>query len=299
MTHKGTKKHRGGHEEEEHVNHERWLVTYADMLTLLMVLFIILFAMSSVDKAKYAELADGLADGFGAPSVAFTGKTAPLEGSGNSATVIPLDPGANPGLAQEAPTSPAAAKIASEAVARADRAEASKNAQAAVNEAENLKEIQEKITAALKLKHLENAVRFQIDERGLIVTVVSNEVVFAGDRADLLTAGRQILDAVLPPLRTIPNKIQVDGHTNQLKVAVRNYPSGWELSTARASTVVRYLAGKGIAEGRLGAAGYADTRPLVPLSNPNWITMNRRVDIVVLTMLPADQAALLPSAAGE
>src|SRR3712207_5756308 len=96
----GPRKRKGCHEEhEEHVNHERWLVSYADMLTLLFVLFVVLFSMSNVDKAKFAELAAGLSQGFGAQSVAFSGASAPLEGSGNNdATVIPIDPGVNPGL---------------------------------------------------------------------------------------------------------------------------------------------------------------------------------------------------------
>src|ERR671917_795058 len=95
----GARRRKGGHEEhEEHVNHERWLVSYADMLTLLFVLFVVLFSMSSVDQKKFAELAAGLSEGFGAQSVAFQGSAAPLEGSGNSAAVIPIDPGANPGL---------------------------------------------------------------------------------------------------------------------------------------------------------------------------------------------------------
>jgi chemotaxis protein MotB len=299
MSHRSTKRHRqhGGHE-EEHENHERWLVTYADMLTLLMVLFIVMFAMSTVDKQKFADLADGLASGFGAPSVAFSGKTAPLEGSGNSTTVIPIDPGANPGLAENVKTAtPAQEKLKKEAVAQSERAKAFTDAQAAAREVANLKEIERKIAKALAAHKLLDSVRFTIDERGLVVTVVTNQVVFAGDRAELLAGGREILDAVLPPLRGLPNNIEVDGHTNQLRVQTRNYPSGWELSSARAASVVRYLIGRGVAERRCAAAGFADTRPLIKPSDPRSVTMNRRVDIVVLSSLPAAQRALLPSAA--
>src|SRR6201995_4129390 len=93
----GGKKKKGGHEEhEEHVNHERWLVSYADMLTLLFVLFVVLFSMSSVDQKKFAELAAGLSQGFGAQSVAFQGSASTLDGSGNATQVVAIDPGANP-----------------------------------------------------------------------------------------------------------------------------------------------------------------------------------------------------------
>ena len=94
----GAKRKKRGHEEhEEHVNHERWLVSYADMLTLLFVLFVVLFSMSSVDQKKFAELAAGLSEGFGAQTAAFSGSAATLDGSGNATQVVPIDPGANPG----------------------------------------------------------------------------------------------------------------------------------------------------------------------------------------------------------
>ena len=75
----GAKRKKGGHEEhEEHVNHERWLVSYADMLTLLFVLFVVLFSMSDINKKKFAELAAGLEEGFGSQSAAFTSRCLPL-----------------------------------------------------------------------------------------------------------------------------------------------------------------------------------------------------------------------------
>ena len=297
------RKKKGGHEEhEEHVNHERWLVSYADMLTLLFVLFVVLYSMSNVDKAKFAELASGLSQGFGAQSAAFSGASAPLEGSGNSSAVIPIDPGANPGLGGTGDSKTEEQKEQDKAVQRAvqaeQRAKASEDAQAAVKEAENLKKIQERMTEALTRVKLQNNVKFTIDERGLVVTVVTNEIVFEGNRAELRKGGTEILDAIDPVLKGLRNKLQVDGHTNQLNVQTTYYPSGWELSTARASAVVRYLAGHGIPEKRMTASGYADTRPLMDPKDPRAVTMNRRVDIVVLSDLPADQRELLPAAAG-
>jgi chemotaxis protein MotB len=131
-----------------------------------------------------------------------------------------------------------------------------------------------------------------------VVTIVTNEVVFDGNRADLQAGGKKILDALAPTLAKLPNNIEVDGNTNQLKAATTYYPSGWELSAARASTTVRYLTGHGVAKNRLSAVGFSDTKPLIDPADPRSITMNRRVDVVVLTTLSADQAALLPAAAG-
>jgi chemotaxis protein MotB len=288
------KKHAGGHE-EEHENHERWLVSYADMMTLLMVLFIVLFAISQVDQRKFAQLKNGLATGFGAESVAFQDHGTNLQEQNDT---TPFDLAAKIGTPEDPDAQAAKDKELQEAVNKADRARQSGMAQRAKQEVDNLEAIKKKILAELEAKGMADTVRFTIDERGLVVTIVTSGVVFAGDRAELLGAGRQILDAVGPSLAAIPNRIQVDGHTNQLPVATTNYPSGWELSTARAASVVRYFnAQHGLPEGRLSAAGYADTRPLYPASDPRSTTMNRRVEVVVLSTLPAAERALLPSAA--
>ena len=298
----GAKRRKGGHEEhEEHVNHERWLVSYADMLTLLFVLFVVLFSMSSVDQKKFAELAAGLSAGFGAQTAAFSGSAATLDGSANASQVVPIDPGADPGDGSTGTANLSAKeKQAVEAALRAaDRTKASQNAEAATKEAQNLKQVEEKITDALVEAKLEDQVKFTINERGLVVTVVTNEVVFDGNRANLQPGGAKILDAIAPVLAKLPNNIEVDGHTNQLKARTMYYPSGWELSPARASAVVRHLTDHGLVKDRMSAVGFSDTEPLIDPKDPKSVQMNRRVDVVVLTTLTAEQAALLPAAAGD
>jgi chemotaxis protein MotB len=298
----GARKKKGGHEEhEEHVNHERWLVSYADMLTLLFVLFVVLFSMSSVDQKKFSELAAGLSEGFGAQSAAFSGSAAQLDGSGNATQVVQIDAGANPsdGTSGMANMSEKEKKAVEAALKAESRAKASKDAQAATKEVKNLKEIEKKVTDALVKAKLQDQVKFTINERGLVITVVTNEVVFAGNRADLQSGGQKILDAIAPALAKLPNNIEVDGHTNQLKAKTTYYPSGWELSAARASTVVRYLTGHGLPKNRMSAVGFSDTKPLIDPKDPKSVQTNRRVDVVVLTQLTAEQAALLPAAAGE
>jgi chemotaxis protein MotB len=290
--HRAHRKRGGGHEEEPE-NHERWLVTYADLLTLLMVLFIVMFAISAVDQKKFAELKDGLAKGFGAPSVAFTASGPTVQDADNTESVFDIASGTG-GTAQDAATK----KAIKDAVSNADLAKQQAQQQAAKREVQNFTEIEKKISEELKKQGLQDSVRYSIDERGLVVTIITSSVVFAGDRADLLPIGQRILDGIGPAVAGLPNRIEVDGHTNQLPVQTVNYPSGWELSTARASTVVRYLAAHAkIGENRLSAAGFADTRPLYPPSDPRAATLNRRVEIVVLSTLSADERALLPSAA--
>ena len=285
---------KGKHEEhEEHENHERWLVSYADMMTLLMVLFLVLFAMSKIDTSKVILLQEGFDQAFGTNAV-LSGSNSVLQQTSNGSSGVDMSAGSG---AAGQPTA-AEKALAAKAVSAADRSKAQVRMTAAQEEASNLTEAERKIKAALRKNGLSAEVSFAIDSRGLVVTVVTSSVVFGGDSAVLRPAGQQILRAVGPTLRTLPNDIEVDGHTNQLPVPTVNYPSAWELSTARASSVVRYLVNdQGLASGRMQAAGFAGTRPLVKPSDPRSVTLNRRVEIVVLSGLPDDTRSLLPTAA--
>ena len=276
------------HEEEEHENHERWLVSYADMVTLLMCLFIVLFAISQVDKAKFAQLSAGLSASFGAPITALPG-VAP-EASVLDALPAAVDVAAGIAPGQEASREEIDAAAEQAAVERAARVAV--EAQGAYD---NLDEIRRKIQAALDAAGYSGAARFEIDERGLVAHIVADQVLFDAERAELRPEGAVILDAIAPTLGALPNQLAVEGHANHLPVTAGGpWPSNWELSAFRATTVVRYLAGDGIAQQRMSANGYSSTRPLVPETDPNAITVNRRVDIVVLSTASAEANALLP-----
>jgi chemotaxis protein MotB len=276
------------HEEEEHENHERWMVSYADMMTLLLVLFIVLYAMSQVDKAKFAALASGLNESFGGP-ISVTPAASPegsvldgLPGAIDIASVIPPDP-----TVSDAEVDTAAAQAAAE---RAERVAA--EAQSAYEE---LAAAREKLAAALAAAGYPDAARFEIDERGLVVHIVADAVLFDAEETVLRPEGRAILDAVAPTLAELQNVLRVEGHANHLPVTRGGpWPSNWELSATRATTVLRHLAGEGVPEPRMSATGYAETRPLVPVTDPTAINVNRRVDVVVLSTASAEANALLP-----
>ncbi len=283
----GRRRHKK-HEEEEHENHERWLVSYADMVTLLMCLFIVLFAMSQIDKAKFAQLASGLSESFGAPISALPGTTPEgsvldgLPGAVDIASALPPEE-----TVDQAEVDKAAAKAALE---RSQRVAAE-----AAKAYEDMTVAEKKIDAALTAAGFADAARYEIDERGLVVHIVADQVLFDAEQAVLRPEGRAILDAVAPTLTGLPNVLRVEGHANHLPVTPGGpWPSNWELSSYRASTVLRYLAGDGVPEERMSATGYSSTRPLVPVTDPTAITVNRRVDIVVLSTASAEANALLP-----
>jgi chemotaxis protein MotB len=264
------------------------MVSYADMMTLLLVLFIVLYAMSQVDKDKFAALASGLSETFGGPISVQPGPTPEgsvldgLNGAINIASAIPPD------------TTVAEAEVdAAAAQAAADRAKrVAVEAAAAYDE---LAAARDRIDAALSKAGHAGAAQYEIDERGLVVHIVADAVLFDAEEAVLRPEGRQILSAVAPTLSELPNVLRVEGHANHLPVTPGGpWPSNWELSGYRASTVLRYLGSDGVPEPRMSATGYSSTRPLVPESDPTALSVNRRVDLVVLSTASAEANALLP-----
>jgi chemotaxis protein MotB len=266
------------HEEEEHENHERWLVTYADMVTLLMVLFIVMFAMSQVDERKFMALKNGLAAGFANSHSVLPGSQTLLEEAGTQ-PIAPIAPDHR--VEKLANQTTGAMDSSSQAAEAQHRAQAEE-------EAKGLRKLQAKLLRALARKGLADDVRTAIDDRGLVVSLVSRHVVFRADEAELSTRGERVVDALGPVLRAIPQDLEISGHTNQVKVTPKNYATDWDLSAARAVTVLRRLNEQlGLPAGRLSAAAYGHTRPLVDPSEPGSQAVNKRVDIVVLS--PSDE----------
>ena len=266
------------HEEEEHENHERWLVTYADMLTVLMALFIVMFAMSVVDKTKFEKLKAGLDEYFGHGPELIDG------GSGL--------------LSQQQGTDQVDVDVAAAVAAlHSQRSRAS----AVEKERDDLEAARRRILESLKAKGLEDSVRFRIDERGLVVTIVTDDVLFDLGSADLRDAGRQVLDGIGPALVPLPNPVTVEGHTDNLPINGGRFASNWELSTARSTTVLRYLLdAHRLPAKRLSAAGYADQRPVVPNTTTARRSANRRVEVIVRAVAATapDPAPVVKPAAG-
>jgi chemotaxis protein MotB len=271
------------------------MISYADMMTLLMVLFIVLFAISQVDQRKFAALKEGLTAGFGSTSsMPLSGGKAILDVDG----VVPAPIDLSTGMGTKDDGKQSSGKE------QQDQSSAQPSQQQvlqmAKQEAARLEEIEKKIRAALDAKHLRSDVRFRITDRGLVVALVSDDVFFENASAELRPRGSAVLRAVGPVLRPLPEQVAVEGHANRLKMRGGAYPSNWELSAARASGVVRYLiSSQGIVPGRLSATGYGSSRPLFPASDSRAIRYNRRVDLVLVSQQPAAVRALLPQIAPQ
>ena len=285
----GGRKRKRAEEHEEPENHERWAVSYADMMTVLVGLFIVLYSISQVDQAKFEQLRESLAAGFGhrAPSM-LVGSTGPL--TGIEAIEI------SPELAEEAGLE---ADPVVEGQADVDGpTEDELNMQAAAAEYDRLEGVAEQLQAALQAQALGDRVRFRITERGLMIGMVADDVFFTAASAELSLTALRVIDTITPVLVGLENEISVEGHANILPVSGR-YATNWELSADRATQVLRRMVEAGGLPGnRVSAVGYGDARPLDD-PNADPLSVNRRVDVVVMSGLPEEIRVLLPVIAAQ
>ncbi|MBO3143387.1 OmpA/MotB family protein [Dermatophilus congolensis] len=275
------------HEEhEEHANHERWMLSYADILTLLLALFIVMFAISKVDQQKLQTFAEGTAQAFGQANLAMQGKSGNLDGRDG------ILENQKPGQETKVPDNEAAqpSPLSQSALQREQAA-----AQAAAKEKESLKQLQIKIASQLKQAGLANAAKFEINERGLVVNIVTDKVLFDTGKADLRPAGKKVIDTVAPILKGIPNYIAIEGHTDNVPLNTASR-SNWELSTDRAAAVLRTLVTDGIPASKVSASGYADQRPIASNKDDAGRAMNRRVAVVILPTVPLNNSAAASNA---
>lgn len=255
----------GGHEADGHDEpDERWAVSYADMVTVLMCLFIVLFAMSTVDAGKFEQLANSLAEGFGQE---------PTAGGADTTEGLVIPP--------ELIT----AEGVEDLTARAEV------------EYESLEELRERMRAALAAQGLESTVEFAIDDRGLKVGLVGAETFFADNSTQLSAVAVSVLDIVGDVLASVDNQVSVEGHADH-RMPAAPFPTNWELSSGRSTQVARFLVEhEGVAGPRMKATSFSDTRPLVAGDSPAALASNRRVDIVVESNEEEQVRALIPALA--
>ncbi|HEY6780202.1 MAG TPA: flagellar motor protein MotB [Thermoleophilaceae bacterium] len=241
---------------------ERWLLTYADMITLLMALFMVLFSISSVNTSKFESLQRALDD-------AFSGRILPggkgiTDAGGAEKTTD---------RAQAVPPIPAL-KVVGQMPPNA--------AQSVAKEDEDFEALKRQIDAYAAKHGIADKIETSLRQRGLVIRVLTDKLLFDSAQASVKPPGTALLGRVAQLLGTDTHAISVEGHTDNLPIATARYPSNWELSTARASSVVRALSGAGLPQQRFEAAGYAALHPIDSNSTDAGRTRNRRVEIVLL-----------------
>ena len=247
--HKG---HEGGHE-----NAERWLLTYADLITLLMVFFVVLYSMSSADSTKWKQISAALQQAFNVDVL--QGQSATSIDSSAAAPAPPIDNLIND------------------------------------SEVPQVTRLQNKIQAVLDGASQAPDVTVGVDREGVVIRL-SGSYLFDSGRAELKPNSLAVLDAVAAEIRPLANDVRVDGHTDSTPIDSPRYPTNWELSTARALAVTRYFnESDGIRADRLMAAGFGEFRPLVPNDTREHRAQNRRVEIHLLSSVPSAIQAAVPT----
>lgn len=238
------KKH---HEEHEQHADERWLVSYADFITLLMVLFVILYSMGQVDIKKYQKLADSMKTAFsvGGPSQVIDGQIDQAGGTSEDGTAKPI---VVPGI-PEGPT--------------------------------QSEEVAGELTSMLASQNLGSAVSVQTNIEGVLISL-SEKLIFKEGQVDIPADAYPVLDTIAEMLRPISNKVRLTGHTNNIPSSNPAYPSNWELSLGRALSVARYLMNAGISPDRLVVSGAGEYEPLFPNDTSQHLELNARVEIVIV-----------------
>jgi chemotaxis protein MotB len=233
------------------------------MITLLMALFMVLFSISSVNTSKYTELQKSLQDAFSG-RILSGGKS--IAESGSDAGKAP-NPQATPAISPIKPVNGLTTR-SNESAAKTNQ---------------EFQKIKQQIDKYARQHGLSKQLQTSVARRGLVVRLLTDRVVFDPGQAILKPGAAPVLTGVAHALsidKTHP--IMVEGHTDSVPISGSRFPSNWELSTARASVVVRFMIGVGIDKFRLGAAGYANLYPVASNSTASGRSKNRRVEIVLL-----------------
>jgi chemotaxis protein MotB len=233
---------------EEHEGHdERWLVSYADFITLLMVLFVILYSMSKVDVEKYKLLADSMRSAFSTGGAAQV-----VDGQINQAGGLSEDGTSKPIIVPGIPEGPSQSE-----------------------------EVAGQLTSMLSSQNLGNQVSVQTNIEGVLISL-SEHLVFREGDATIPDEAKPVLDTIVEMLLPIGNKIRLVGHTDDTPSANPQYPTNWELSLARASAVAKYLMDAGIAPDRFIISGRGEYAPIFPNDTPEHRGLNSRVELIII-----------------
>ena len=237
------------HRKEEHEEHhdERWLVSYADFITLLMVLFVVLYSMGQVNVEKYKQLAESMRTAFSL---------------GGAAEVVDSQINQAGGTSEDGTSKPIVVPGIPEGPTQSE-------------------EVAGQLTSMLSTQNLGNQVSVQTNIEGVLISL-SERLIFKNDQVELPAEALQGLDTIAEMLGPISNKVRLVGHTNNSPSTNPAYPTNWELSLARATTVAKYLINAGLAPERFIISGQGEYAPVFPNDTDQHKEMNARVEIIII-----------------
>jgi chemotaxis protein MotB len=277
-----SRRKRGGG--DHHGADERWLLTYADMITLLMCLFMVLWSISSVNISKLQELQRSLQE-------AFIGKvldsgTSVMAGQPTAVQGVQANTPDQSSITEPQHIVPAAV---SQPIAQATQAAVNRAAQ---KEQESLLRVQQQVLAYARAHGFARDISTTIDQRGLVIRVLTDKVLFDSGEATIKAGAYPLIDSFARLIlhSHLTNPIRVEGNTDNVPIS-GTFHDNWELSAARATAVLERFLAQGIPPHRLSMAGYADQNPVAPNTTAAGRALNRRVDVVILRHNPPPQGA--------
>lgn len=262
---------------EDHENHERWLVSYADFITLLFAFFVVMYSVSAVNEGKYRVLSDSLAAAFRSPAKSLdpvqmgNPMRAPPVPHHDQNPMAPARPGSIPPVQMPMLKSLPDQRTAAAAVQAKVEAERAKVVT-------QIAEEMEKALAALIDQDLVNVRR----NKFWMEVEIKTSLLFPSGSAQIASSATTTLSKVAVILNRYPNPIHVEGFTDNKPIRTLAFPSNWELSAARAASVVRLFSSSGIKPERMVAIGYGEHQPVADNATPEGRNTNRRVVLVVL-----------------
>lgn len=262
----------------EHSNHERWLVSYADFITLLFAFFVVLYASAQVDKRKVGKLAMAIQQGFAQMGV--------FDGAGEKPAMIAPD--------QNGPTVPL---IENPQTLRSLELLAGNSAKANHPDSDEVQKrnVQKRMEAALAPQIQSRTVSVTSTKEGIVVSLRELGFFDSGSTS-LQPTALPVLDQFVKVVGPLHSRIRIEGHTDNIPIHNGRFDSNWELSTARATEIIKLFISKyGLAPDRLSASGYGEYYPVASNATPQGRATNRRVDLVILNST-ADSSAPSPDA---
>ena len=280
---------------EDHVNHEAWAIPYGDLVTLLLAFFVVMYAISTLNEGKYRVMSDSLNAAF----------------DGVPRSIAPIQIGEPTEASSFGPPQPFELDRGSrDLVNLTDRL----RADAIITPIELMQLEQQNVQADVQLDAIQRQVervlgplilsdQVTVNREGLWLEInIRSDVLFPSGSANLSAPARDAIDQLAGVLRELPNELRLEGHTDNQPIASALYPSNWELSGARAASVIRLLEGRGVDPRRMAAIGYGEKRPIADNATVAGRAANRRVLLVILATPGRSQenaAAAVDSATGQ
>ncbi|MEO6974266.1 MAG: flagellar motor protein MotD [Gallionella sp.] len=233
----------------ENDSHDRWLISYADFVTLLFAFFVVMYSISSVNETKYKTFSDSL-------SIAFSHQP-----DASHTSIVPIEP------------------------KKLLKALVDKRTARLVEQQRRIQERMQNLASDLNLALLPQIRQHQVNinptKRGVMINISASSLFKTGE-AEIQPGALEVLRQVSAVLHNEKLPIEVEGHTDDIPIMTAQFPSNWELSSARASSVVRMMIKNGVPEDRMAAVGLASNHPLVPNDTPEDRDKNRRVSITIV-----------------